>query len=309
MTESQFASWDDHDATARQRIPPPPADLPDPAAGEAELELTADEVRRILRRAGELAADDRTGHDRGIPESVLISAAEEAGIPGEAVRRAIAMERLGTPTGATTGDRLVGAGEVTVEVELDMTPGEAMRRLDAWLVDGHHLRRERTGPGTAEWAKRDGLFAAGSRAARGLSGEGKLGETKRIRAVVQPVGDRTILRVTADRRGERSEWAWGGGIVGASGTVGVVVAAVLASPFLLALAPLAVAAGVGVASGGRGQADRLRDELERLVGFVANRTSPSSLRDQFVPSLRSQWSRLTRWFRRRRLPPPPPPPF
>jgi hypothetical protein len=66
--------------------------------------LDANVVGRILRRASDL---ERAGdvHDEAatIAESSLIAAAEEVGLSVEAVRRSIAVERLGPLPGVETG--------------------------------------------------------------------------------------------------------------------------------------------------------------------------------------------------------------
>ena len=75
--------------------------------------LDAKVVARILRRAGDL---ERSGdvHDeaRTIAESSLIAAAEEVGLSVDAVRRSIAVERLGPIPVARPGDRIVGPSQV-----------------------------------------------------------------------------------------------------------------------------------------------------------------------------------------------------
>ena len=79
---------------------------------------------RVLRRASELAGAEP---DEALPlgaidEEVLIAAAVEAGIPASAVRRAIAIERLGPCRRHTSATRCVGPTAVIDEQELPGAP-------------------------------------------------------------------------------------------------------------------------------------------------------------------------------------------
>ena len=71
-------------------------------------------VTRVLRRASELSElyPDDAGDVDVIDERALVAAATEVGITADAVRRAIAVERLGPAPATHLGDRLVGAGTV-----------------------------------------------------------------------------------------------------------------------------------------------------------------------------------------------------
>ena len=105
--------------------------------------LDAKVVARILRRAGDL---ERTGdvYDEAgtIAEASLIAAAEEVGLSVDAVRRSIAVERLGPPPVARPGDRILGPSQEYADGEVDLPADDALGRVDSWLVDGHHLRRD-----------------------------------------------------------------------------------------------------------------------------------------------------------------------
>jgi hypothetical protein len=250
---------------------------------EEDVPLDRGEVERILRRASEFAGhggDDGTG----ISERALVAAAEEAGLPAEAVRHSIAIERLGQMPEPQAGDRLAGPHVVSVDVDLDMPVGEALERLDAWLVVGHHLRRDRFHAAGGEWSHRDGLVAGGVRAVRSTMGEGKLGEVRRVTAVARAHGRGTVLRLSADRSRSRLGWLGSGTGVGVAGTAGAVLGAVLVSPLIAIAAPAAVGAGLAVASAGRSQAARLEAELRRVLESVAGGTRPTTLRQD-----------LTRW--------------
>ena len=85
----------------------------------------------------------------GIDADTLVAAAAEVGIPEQAVRRSLALERLGPPP--ADGGRVLGAAVVVVEDELHGDAGDVLARLDAWFVSGHHLRRDRLRDGRGTW--------------------------------------------------------------------------------------------------------------------------------------------------------------
>ena len=198
--------------------------------------IDAKVVARILRRAGDLERAGETPDESGtIAEQSLLAAAEEVGLSVDAVRRSIAVERLGPPPAAHHGDRLVGRSQVYADGEVDMSANEALVRVDSWLVDGHHLRRDVLRSGHGEWSKRSGLVGVTVRAMRNATGEGRLGDVERVSATARDAGSgSSVVRVTIDRTFGR-RLAGGGGTVVAVGVAmtGVAVAAVTATPVLL----------------------------------------------------------------------------
>lgn len=261
-----------------------------PNGGEADLDreqLDQQVVARILRRASELAKADEqraggTEIGQGVGEAALIAAADEVGLSVTAVRRSIAVERLGRPPVARRGDKMFGASVVVVDDEISGAVPDVLGRLDAWMVDGHHLRRERWRDdgtaGHAEWSKRSGLVGKTVRTIRNATGEGRLGELHRITAEASDTGAGTcVVRVTADRTRDRQTFAGGGATVAAVGTAGIVVAAIAATPLVLLATPVAVVAGVGIAARGKGRADRTRREIERVLDAVDQGGDPTRL--------------------------------
>jgi hypothetical protein len=242
--------------------------------------LTPDEVARVLRRASEMAGTGDDPEVRGLPASAVVAAAAEVGISADAVHRAIALERLGDVPAGARGDSLVGPRTLVVERRLAMPVAETMARLDDWLVQGHHLRREHWASRDAEWGRRDGLVAAGSRATRHALGEGRLGEIRSIRASAREDGQGTLLRVHIDRAAARSGYvASGAGVAAAGAATGAVLAVVVFPAFVL-IAPAAVAGGAGIARAGRQQSDKLERETQRLLDAIAGRMTPTTLGDE-----------------------------
>lgn len=240
--------------------------------------LDRDAVTRVLRRASELSDADSPIDVDAIDEWALVAAATEVGISASAVRRAIAVERLGPPPAEHLGDGLIGAATVVVDDEIPGPPAEVLARLDGWLVAGHHLRRDRLRDGRGEWTKRSGVVGATIRTIRGATGEGRLGDLHRVVATVCDTGTGTcVVRIEADRRHDRAVHAAAGAVVAGAGTAGIVVAAVVAGPVLLLAAPVTLAAGAAVAATGRGRAGRVKHEVVRVLDAVDQQAQPARL--------------------------------
>jgi hypothetical protein len=249
---------------------------------DAAHQLDRAAARRVLRRA---SAAEPAVHDPAeqLDPETIVAAAVDAGIAETEVRHALAVERLGAPPPDQHGDRLVGAGTVAVDDEVPGSPGEVLLRLDAWLVGGHHLRRDRLRDGRAVWRRRSGMLGATYRTLRHATGEGHLGEVRRIDAAAIDTGSGTcVVRVTADRRRDRVVRAGVGGAVATLGTGVVVGLAALTAPLVLVAAPLALAAGAGLAATGRGAADDLSIELERVLDAVGQQAKPARLGTEVV---------------------------
>jgi hypothetical protein len=246
-------------------------------------------AERVLRRASELAgADPGDPFELGaIDERTLVAAAVEAGIPASAVRRAIAIERLGPVPSTHVGDHLVGPTVVIDEQELPGRAADVLARIDTWLVAGHHMRRDRLRDGRGEWSKRTGLVGKTIRTMRHVTGEGHLGDLERIAATARDTGTGTcVLRVEADRRRDRAMRVASGIVVGGAATAGVVGVAVATIPLVLVAAPVAVAAGCGVAATGRRRARRVVLELDRVIDAVDQHVEPARLRVDLVRRVR-----------------------
>jgi hypothetical protein len=241
--------------------------------------LDANVVARILRRAGDL---ERSGGDQDEPgtiaEASLIAAAEEVGLSVDAVRRSIAVERLGPLPVARVGDRILGPSQVYADGEVDVPAVDALARVDAWLVDGHHLRRDVLRSGHGEWSKRSGFVGVTVRTIRNATGEGKLGDFERVNAAARDTGNgSSVVRITVDRTNNRRFAGGGGTVVAVGGMTGAVIGAAAATPFVLLAMPAAVVAGVGVALTGRKRARDTEHEVRRLLDAVSVGADPTRL--------------------------------
>ena len=246
-----------------------------------ERMLDRDAVGRVLRRASEFA-DKESGAlppPDVVNERALVEAAAEVGIPAAAVHRAIAVERLDPLPRPRPTDRLVGAAIVAVDAEVSGSAPEVLARLDAWLVEGHHLHRHRVRDGRGEWTMRKGLVGRTVRQVRVATGEGRLG---RMRHVWVSTGDTgtgtTMVRVEVDRRRGRKTAAAAGAAVATVATVGTVALAALTAPLLLVAAPVGLVVGVRVAGSGRTQVGEIAGEVDRVLDAVDEHTAPVRLR-------------------------------
>lgn len=245
-----------------------------------EVLLDRDVVARIISRASELSGPvlSLDGHG-GIGEAALLAAADEVGLSVVAVRRSIAMERLGPPPVAKLSDRVLGASMLIVDGEIVGTIEDVLARMDIWMVNGHHLRRDRLRADRGEWSRRSGVVGLTVRHLRTATGEGRLGGLHKVTAAANDTGTGSIVvRVSVDRGNDRRMAAASGAIVAVGGTGGLIVAAIALTPAIILATPVIVLGGVGVALTGRNRANRTTAEVERLLESVADHNDPTRLR-------------------------------
>ena len=242
--------------------------------------LDDDTARRVLRRAIDLAdAAEPLDDHRGVSEDTLVEAAVEVGIPAAAVRRAAAVERLDARPQPHAGDRVVGVGIVTVDAEVRGSPDEVLARLDAWFVDGHHLRRDRLRAGRGVWTKRAGIVGRAVRTVRVATGEGRLGRAQCVSVSTSDTGvGTTVVRVQVDRSHGRRSAAAAGAVVAGVTAAGTILIALVTAPVVVAATPVALVAGAGVAGRGRSGAEDIAHEIGRVLDAVDDRIAPTRLR-------------------------------
>jgi len=242
--------------------------------------LDRETVARVLHRATGFADDP---HDlqlqRGdISEQALVDAAAEVGIDPSAVRRALAVERLDPPPRRHTGDRVLGASLRTVDAEVVGSAPDVLALIDSWLVDGHHLRRDRLRDARGVWTRRRGILGRTVRTVRGATGEGRLGRVRRVSASTAETGTgTTMVRVELDQSPSRRRAAVGAGAT-AVAVVGVAAVGVATGPVFLVGVPIALLAGVGVTGRARSQAADTAREIDRVLDAVDQGIAPTRLR-------------------------------
>ena len=246
-------------------------------------ELDPDAVARVVRRAIEIESGPEPD---GVDARAVVEAAAEAGIDPEAVREAIAWERLGPGPARSRFDRVVGGSTVVVDRVIRAPVAELLEQVDAWLTVGHHLRREvaervphdDVDAATIEWAKRDDLAASVQRSVRSMAGGAGLGSVKRVSARLVGIDEqRSIVRLVVDRRVARNlSLATSGGVGTASVAGGAVAASAVAAPFVIAAGPGLVIAG-GTAIAARRRAGTLERELRRLLDQIDSGERPATI--------------------------------
>lgn len=246
-------------------------------------ELDSEAVARVVRRAIEIeSAPDPDGLD---PRAV-VEAAVEVGIDPEAIREAIAWERLGERPPRSRLDRVAGSSIVIVDRVIRAPVADLLEQLDAWLTVGHHLRREvaervphtDVDAATIEWAKRDDLAASVQRSIRSMAGGAALGSVRRVSAHLVGIDDdRSIVRLEIDRHVARNvSLTASGGVGTASIAGGAVAVSAAAAPFALAAGPgLLIAGGTAIAA--RRRAVALARELRRLLDQIDAGDRPATI--------------------------------
>ncbi|MEP1126003.1 MAG: hypothetical protein ABJH68_19145 [Ilumatobacter sp.] len=249
--------------------------------------LDREAVDRILARAHRLE-NAASVADSGVEPEALIAAAEEVGIDPNAVRDSLAIERISiVAPPARRLDRLAGSTEVVVERDLHLTVDQTIGGIEAWLTSLHRLTCDRRSDGTLFARRRNDTSARIGRMMSASRGDGRLAASSLVvQAVAQTVGStptrpRTLVRISADRSGPRQTRLVGGGSLAGTGVAGGGVAAlVLSGEALVAFPVVAVPLAVGgyfLARSGRGHADRLELELERVLSRVERGEQPTGL--------------------------------
>ncbi len=257
--------------------------------------LDREAVDRILARAHRLE-ETAAVTDSGVDPDALIAAASEVGIDPNAVRDSLAIERLSIAAPpARRLDRLAGSADVVVERDLHLTVDQTIEGIQAWLTSLHRLTCDRRSDGTLFARRRSDATARLGRMLSTARGEGRLAASSLVvQAVPQTVGTtptrpRTLVRISADRSGPRQARLAGGGSLTAAGVAGGGVAALEVTNALVAFPVVAVPLAVGgffVARSGRGHADRLELELERVLSRVERGDVPTGLLGRMARSAR-----------------------
>lgn len=255
----------------------------------------SERVERIIERASKLSAPDRGAPAQDIDDEALISAATEAGIPAHAVSEALALERLGDEPAPRMLDPLAGRAQVYMEHRIAAQPDACLAALDDWLVAGHHLRRVASEMGSPTWVRRRDPVASVQLRARRITGDGGLGNARRVTAQVQGYTDSlnqemSLVRVVVDRSVKRTTQVAAGGLVAGGGATGAVLTAtgfILTPPAALAFAAMTVG-GVVVVGSGRRQDHQLAEQLGELLELVSQGQPPSSITRGLVKRIRNR---------------------
>lgn len=249
--------------------------------------LDVEAVSRVLRRAHEIEAAHTVADEMGVGVSpqALIEAAGEVGIDPDSVRDALALERFdaGRPPPARL-DRVAGPSSIVIEHVVHRAADEALASAEAWLTVSHRMSCVRNRDGSIEARPRSGWAASLARRTVRLAGEASIAAVDRVRVEAQPLATgstpehpRTLVRIIADRQGQRSRRLGGGSAAGAAGlgTAALGVAEGLA--LWPALAVPLVGGGYVLARSAKSRADRIELELMRVLTAVDRGEQPVGL--------------------------------
>lgn len=220
-------------------------------------------AERILRRATELD-DVMVDVDHRPTAEALRQAATEVGISPAAIDRAMAEERLRLALRVDTsrGGRLAGPDRLFVVAE---GGHDAPIRIDDALRRRAGFRLVPTIGATQVYERRSDPVARVQGAVRRFKGSAQLERPPRVEVASAMFGERMLVGVVADLRGERLIAEGAAGSVTFGGTAAAGILGLVASPWLLFIAPAAVIVGAGVVLSRRATLAAARRDLEAFV--------------------------------------------
>ncbi|HEU4828636.1 MAG TPA: hypothetical protein VFT04_05535 [Gemmatimonadales bacterium] len=206
-------------------------------------------LERILQRAAELQASEHEGEHLS-PDEIL-TLGKEVGIPQRHLQQAILEERTRVSVADPSGliDRMAGPATATAQrvVQGDVERIEAA--LVAYMEEHELLCIQRRQPGRVTWEPIGG-FQATIRRSTAAFGSGKrpfmLDRAKVVSATVVPLEAGYVhVTLVADLRPTRAGFIGGAAALGSAGVAGAAVLLALGAFPLIAIAPVALGAGLG----------------------------------------------------------------
>ena len=264
---------------------PPRAPLPAP--------LDRPALERVLARAAELQGEAGEGVDGALTEAQLLDVGREVGIDASYLRQALAEERtrVGAPIESGLVGRLTGPAAATATRVLAGAPTAVLAALDDLMQREECLQVKRRQAGRMTWEARRDFMGSLKRGLR-MGGHGyDLTRAGEVGATVTAVDDqRSLVRLDADLAPALATALRGGAAAAATGTVAgtaLGVGGVVANAALIALVPLAIipvamglGGGLAIMRAHRGTAARAQLALERVLDQLehgAARRPPSML--------------------------------
>ncbi len=261
--------------------------VPDDARAVRKDAITEKELEKVIRRATELQFRRRE-YTAELTTAEVLQIGEEVGLDQAHVQQALSEVRALSlvPKKPAEGELAVwlyGTSVVQVSRVIPGTPPEIDALIEGFLTTQEALRKVRNQPGRTLWEPAEG-FA--SKMQRGMNIAGRayvLAEVKAVAVFVEALDEeRSMVTLTADlsnqRTGSAAGWYCGVGGVATALTIAATVAGGL--PALL-IAPVAVAATLGVGTLGaersvRKKWERLRLALQGLLDSVEHKEQPVS---------------------------------
>lgn len=225
--------------------------------------LSRRSAERILHRATEL--DDVAGDgEHGPTPEALRHAASEVGISPASMDRAFAEERLrlALRVDDTVHRRLAGPDRLVCVAEGGHA---AAARIDDALRRRAGFRLLPTVGPSQVYERRSDPVAKVQGAVRRFKGSAQLERPPRVEVASALFGERMLIGVVADLRGERLVVQGAAGSLSVGGAATAAILGLVASPWLLLIAPAAVVVGVGVAASRRATIAAGQRDLDAFV--------------------------------------------
>lgn len=215
---------------------------------ETGKSLTRTEFDAVIRRAAELASSDPEGTEGDLSEAELYRIAREVGLSERHVRMALSEVRTGGGTGrGGILDRIFGPSHLRAARVVPGTPAELATKLDDFFVKTQLLQAVRRGKDVLQYRPSLDWASQLARAASFTSRKYYVASAKSVEVHLDEVGENTTLVEVVVDPGTRSDAIAGSTIGGGLVGTGMGIAAAVS---LVSVAPVLVAAGVGVTVGG-----------------------------------------------------------
>jgi hypothetical protein len=207
-------------------------------------------LERILQRATELQAAE---HDVGenISPDELITLGRDVGIPARYLQQAMLEERsrveLGTPSGILNS--IVGPRNVSTQRVVQGDVERVQLALMTYMEEQELLCIQRRQPGRVSWEPIGGFQAAIRRSTAAVSGGKRpymLAKARSVHATFTALEAGYVhVTVAADLGGTRSGYLGGAAALGSVGIAGAIILLTLGAFPVIAIAPVALGAGLG----------------------------------------------------------------
>jgi len=260
------------------------------------VELSRDELDRVIRRAAELQFAG-SGEEPGsrLSEAEVLRIGREVGLEPRHVRRAMGELRAESLLPVAGGDegllgRLVGSSLVSASRVVKGEIDPLTRGMENYLEVGESLRQLRKRGRHSRWEAAEGMIASLQRGLRWGGRKYELAQARYVELNLEPVGDDQVLvALQADLSSMRVETVsgWTAGLSLGGAGVGFAAGVVLAGP-ILAVPGAVLGMGAGIASARRdfrGRTERIRMVME---GILDRLESGSPLLSE-SPSWRDRW--------------------
>ena len=203
----------------------PRPDRPEPASDRAPEDgpaISRTDLQLVIRRAAELYTEE-TDADERLSEAEVLRIADELGLPGRHVRRAL-YELPRSRGGEGWVDRWFGPSAVVGTRVVPGEPGEVVDQLEDYLVTREFLQVLRRQGEKAVFNPADDAITNVARAVRRPQRQWQIARARRVLVEARPIPeDESHVRLEVDVGNRRSR-AVAGGVVGGA-LVGLPLAA------------------------------------------------------------------------------------